>query len=177
MSDHSTNNWNDEIERLLNQIRNNCIELEQFHTKTYFGIKKIVVWFKLPIIVLSSINALVAVALTNYVQQQYISGANASISFIIGTLTSISLYLKIEDRLEQELDASKEYHKLAIEIFKVLSLKIQDRGTDGDVFLSDVYNNYVKLIERGSLLNMEIKDKLKIELPFGVESIKIISND
>ena len=41
----------DEIEKLLNQIRNNCIELEQFHTKTYFGIKNIVVWFKLPIII------------------------------------------------------------------------------------------------------------------------------
>jgi len=169
MSDHSTNNWNDEIEKLLNQIRNNCIELEKIHKRKYFGIKNIVVFFKLPIIILSSINALVAVSLTNYINQEYISGANASISFIIGTLTSISLYLKIEDKLEQELDASKNYHLLAIEIYKILSLRIEDRGTDGDVFLSNTYNNYVKLIERGNLLDTEVLDKLKIELPIGVD--------
>jgi hypothetical protein len=177
MSEQSTNNWNDEIEKLLNQIRNNCIELENIHKQKYFGIKNIVVFFKLPIIVLSSINALVAVALTNYIKQDYISGANAGISFIIGTLTSISLYLKIEDKLEQELIASKEYHLLAIKIYKILSLKIEDRGTDGDVFLSDTYNNYVKLIERGNLLDTVITDKLKIDLPIGIESIKIISNE
>jgi len=166
----TSNNWNAEIESLLNDIRLNSIELENHHKEHYFNVKNIVIWFKLPIIVLSSLNAIIAVALTNYIQQNYISAANCFISFIIGTLTSISLYMKIEDRLESELLASKEYHKLSIEIYKLLSLKIEDRGIDGDAFLNDIYNEYVKLFEKSNINTNEFTDKLKIELPIGIKN-------
>jgi hypothetical protein len=112
------------------------------------------------------------VSLTNYIKQDYISGANATISFIIGTLTSVSLYLKIEDRLETELDASKHYHKLAIEIFKTLSLKIDDRGTEGGVFLSTCFNEYIKLFEKSNLTDVDFSDKLKLDLPIGVKVVE-----
>ena len=49
---NNTNNWNQEIELLLNKIRSNCVDLENFHKKKYFGLKKIVIYFQLPIIIL-----------------------------------------------------------------------------------------------------------------------------
>ena len=76
MSEVSSSNWNKQIEGVLNDIRLNCNELEEFHKTKYFSIKNIVVWFKLPIIILSSLNAIVAVSLTNYIEQQYISLSN-----------------------------------------------------------------------------------------------------
>ena len=163
MSDITSSNWNRQIEGVLNDIRLNCNTLEDFHREQYFSVKKIVVYFKLPIIILSSLNAIVAVSLQPYLDQSYISASNCGLSFIIGTLTSISLYLKIEDRLETELLASKEYHKLSIDIYKVLSLKNEDRAVDGDKFLNDTYNAYVKLFERSNLLDIDFKDKMKIE--------------
>jgi len=175
MSETSTNGWNTEIEVLLNQIRTNAIDLEEFHKGLYFKLKGLLVYFNLPVIILSSINALVAVALTSYLPQNVISGMNAGISFVIGTLTSIGMYLKINDRLENELEASKAYHKLSIEIYKVLSLKIDDRNTDGGIFMNEVYGEYIKLFERSNLMDIDMKDKLKLELPFGVEPLKIIS--
>ena len=66
MSDVSSSNWNKQIEAVLNDIRLNCNELEEFHKKKYFSVKSVVVWFKLPIIILSSLNAIVAVSLTIY---------------------------------------------------------------------------------------------------------------
>jgi len=169
----SSNNWNDSIERLLDNIRLNCIELEQHHKKLYFSIKNIVVYFKLPIIILSSINAIASVALTDYLAQNIISATNCLISFFIGVLTSISLYLKIEDRLENELLASKEYHKLSIEIYKILSLKTEDRAIDGDQFLNDIYNEYIKLYDRSNLNENELNDQLKkdINKQFGISLI------
>jgi hypothetical protein len=173
----SSNNWNDNIERLLNDIRLNCIELEKHHTKLYFSIKNIVVYFKLPIIILSSLNAITAVALQSYIAQNIISAMNCLLSFIIGVLTSVSLYLKIEDRLENELLASKEYHKISIEIYKILSLKVTDRSIDGDQFLNDIYNEYIKLYDRSNLGDFELSDKLKSELKREIDvSIKIIEN-
>ena len=167
----TSSNWSREIERLLDQIRTNSIELESHHKQKYFAIKKLTVWFRVPVIVLSSINALVAVSLTQYLPQNIISGMNAGISFIIGTLTSIGLYLKIEDRAEGELEASRSYHVLALNIFKILSLKDNDRGVDGDIFLSTCFSEYIKLFEQSGLSDVEFMDKLKIELVVGIENI------
>jgi hypothetical protein len=164
MSDNSSNSWNDKTEELLNDIRKNCILLEEHHRTYYFRIKKIIVYFKLPIIFLSSLNAISAVAFQNYINQNYISAFNCFLSFSIGTLTSVSLYLRIEDRLETSLSSSKEYHKLSIEIYKMLSLKKSDRSIDADQFLNDVYNTYTKLFEKSNLLQVEIIDNLKKEI-------------
>lgn len=157
----SSNNWNDKIEKLLDDIRMNSNELSDHHKRLYFSIKNIVVYFKLPIIILSSLNAIIAVSLTNYINQDIISGSNCLISFFIGILTSISLYLKIEDKLENENDMSKEYHKLGIDIYRILSLRNDDRGIDGDQYLNNVYNQYIKLYERSNLNDINLIDKLK----------------
>lgn len=160
-SDDSSQSWNDNTERLLENIRMNCIKLEAFHREYYFRIKKIIVYFKLPIIIMSSLNAILAVSMGEYLPQEYISVLNCGISFVVGTLTSISLYLRIEDRLESSLSSSKEYHKLSIEIFKMLSLRKSDRSIDADQFLNDIYGNYVKLFERSNLLTNDFIDELK----------------
>jgi hypothetical protein len=166
----SSDNWTPKIEKLLNDIRLNCIILEESHKKSYFDVKKIVFYFKIPVIFLSSLNAITAVAFQGYLDQAYISATNCGLSFIIGLLTSLSLYLKIEDRLENELLASKEYHKLSIDIFKILTLEVDGRGVNGDVYLTDSYNQYVKLYERTNLIDANITDKLKKLDMFGVSS-------
>jgi hypothetical protein len=173
---NSSNNWNDNIEKLLNQIRLNCIELNKHHKTQYFKIKNIVVYFKIPIIVFSSINAITSIGLQSYLAQDYISNLNCGISFIIGILTSISLYLKIEDKLENELYASKEYNKLSIDIFKILKLKIDDRGIDGDQYLNNIYNEYIKLLDRTNLNEIDLIDLLKEKIDFEINSFKF-SND
>ena len=109
-------------------------------------------------------NAIASVAFQSYVEQSYISALNCGLSFIISTLTSISLYLRIEDRLEQSLTSSKEYCKISLEIYKMLSLKKSDRSTDADAFLNDMYNQYIKLFEKSNLLHNEFIDNLKTDL-------------
>jgi hypothetical protein len=173
---NSSNNWNDNIEKLLNQIRLNCIELHAQHKKQYFKIKNIVVYFKIPIILFSSLNAIASVSLQAYMAQEYISELNCGISFVIGLLTSISLYLKIEDKLENELFASKEYNKISIDIFKILKLKEMDRGIDGDQYLNNIYNEYIKLLDRTNLSENNLVDLLKEKIDFEINSFKF-SND
>jgi hypothetical protein len=167
----SSDNWSPKVEKLLNDIRLNCIVLEENHKKKYFDVKKVVFWFKIPTIFLSSANAITAVAFTRYLDQAYISAINCGLSFIIGLLTSLSLYMKVEDKLENELLSSKSYHKMSIDIFKILTLEVEGRGIDGDVYLNSVYNEYVKLYERTNLIDENIHDKLKkLDIGFGLSS-------
>jgi len=167
----SSDNWTPKVKKLLNDIRLNCIVLEENHKKKYFDVKKVVFWFKIPIIFMSSLNAITAVAFTSYLDQAYISATNCGLSFVIGLLTSLSLYMKVEDKLENELLSSKSYHKLSIDIYKILMLEVEGRGIDGDVYLNNIYNEYVKLYERTNLLDENIHDKLKkIDIGFGISS-------
>jgi len=167
MSDTSEN-WDKRTEELLEKIRVNSIELENYHKKRYFGVKRALVWYRLPVIILSSLNALIAVSLTEYISQNIISATNATISFVIGTVSSISLFLQIENQLQSENDACRDYHKLSIDIFRILSLDETNRGINGDLYLNQVYNSYVKLYERSNLLDEEFADKLKLVMDFGV---------
>ena len=58
-----------------------------------------------------------------------------------------------------------------IDIFKILTLETEGRGIDGDVYLNNIYNEYVKLYERTNLVDENIHDKLKkLDIGFGVSS-------
>jgi hypothetical protein len=72
---------------------------------------------------------------------------------------------------------SKEYHKLGIDIYRILSLRTEDRGIDGDQYLNNVYNQYIKLFERSNLNDIELTDKLKSNIDFIIGKFGTDSDD
>ncbi len=57
---------NEDIETLLENIRQNCVVMNKEHKKRYLYLKNILIRFRLPIIGLSGINSVVAVGLQPY---------------------------------------------------------------------------------------------------------------
>ena len=90
---------------------------------------------------------------------------NLFISMLITIMTSIKLYLSITNNLNREIELSRDFYILAIDIFKHLNLT-NNRPNAND-YLNDCYSNYIKLTEKSNLLN-----KLK-----GDELIKLDDND
>ena len=76
--------WSNDIENLLEEIRQNSINLSNSHKNSYFFYKKTAKYFRLPTIILSSINGVASVGLTNYLDQQHISGLVCLLSVVIG---------------------------------------------------------------------------------------------
>jgi hypothetical protein len=67
--------------------------------------------------------------------------------------------------MEQELIASKNFQLLSYNIYKVLSLERDHRVEKGRLFLDEIYNEYIKLIENSNLIkNKKLKDALA-EIP------------
>lgn len=54
--------------------------------------------------------------------------------------------------MEVELNSSKDFYILAIDIFKMLSLTAENRGVDGKTFLDEKYQVYCKLIETSDII-------------------------
>ena len=152
--------WSNDIESLLEEIRQNSINLSNSHKNSYFFYKKTAKYFRLPTIILSSINGVAAVGLTAYLDQQHISGLVCLLSVLIGIINSIELFLKVNDNMEIEREMSKEFYTLSIDIYKILQLERGNRQVSGLNYLEKKYNTYQKLFEQSNLIQGQLNDRL-----------------
>lgn len=159
-SDESNDSWSTDRENLLDSIRYNCAILNELHKQQYFYFKGFSKYFRVPLLLLSGINSVFSIGLNNYIDQKTVSLICCLISLITGIITSIELYLGIETSMANELDASRDFYLLSIDIFKTLNLKRENRSVDGNVYLESCLSKYSKLFENSNVLTKNIKDKL-----------------
>ena len=152
--------WTSDIEQILDQVRENSVWLSQHHKKKYFYYKNVSDYFRIPTIVVSSIASVASVGLTNYVAQENISGIVCLLSLSVGIINSIELYLRIQDNLENELNTSKAYYALSIDLHKLLNLSQVNREGDPKQVLNDYYKRYEDLVQESNLLSASYPDKL-----------------
>ena len=153
-------NWSDDIEKVLESIRHNASVMSEFHKKNFIDFKAQLKYYKIPIIVISGLNSVIAVGLQPYMDQGIISGSNCLLALLCGIIGSIELFLGIQASMENELMASKNFYLLAVDIYKTLTLKRQHRNATGKDYLEEKYSEYTKLYENAQVIKSKLKDKL-----------------
>jgi hypothetical protein len=161
--------WTPDIESVLEQIRINSVILSKQHKKRYFYLIETLKYFRLPVIMLSSINSIISVGLQPYINQGTISMMTCLLALICSVIGSVELYLTIQKSMDNELTSSKDYYILSIDIYKTLSLSKEHRPMPAKEYLDSKYNEYVKLYENSNLLEKKIMDKLN-PLPIEMSS-------
>jgi hypothetical protein len=154
------NDWSEDIELVLQNIRSNAVTLSSEHKKLYFSYKNVLQYFRLPIIVISGINSIVSVGFQEYMKQTDISMTTCVLALVCSIIASIELYLAIQKSMEQSLIASKEFYLLSVDIQKTLLLVRDHRPIPAKEYLEKCYNTYVKLFENSDVLDKKIVDKL-----------------
>ena len=169
--------WTDDIDKVLDNIRINCVILNKLHKQRYFELKSSLKYYRLPVIILNGINSIFAVGLQPYINQGTISLTNSLIALTCGIVGSIELYFGIQKRLENDMISQRDYYLLSIDIFKTLSLDKSNRPIPAKDFLEKSYNVYTKLIESSSTLARVKGDKLiPIDFPLLDDEIVISPN-
>jgi len=164
--------WSDDIDKVLDNIRINCVIMSKLHKQRYFELQSSLKYYRMPVIILNGINSIFAVGLQPYIYQGTISLTNSLIALTCGIIGSIELYLGIQKRLENDMISQRDYYLLSIDIFKTLSLDKTNRPTPSKDYLEKSYNVYTKLIESSSTLAKVKVDKLiQIDLDIDVENI------
>jgi len=149
--------WSEEQESILEKIRINCIVLAETHRRNFYEYKSLSKVFDIPIIVISTLSASFSVGSQEYLPQHLISTTTCSISMLVAILSSIKLYLHLEENLKLESELSKQFNLLSLDIFKILHLNKTDRSIDGLIYLNKKYTNYCHLIEQINLLRKKLK--------------------
>lgn len=147
--------WTPKIDALLHILRENCNYMSKYHNFKYQFYKERLKWFRIPIIVLSAINAFTAVGLQPYTAQRNISTINSIISLLCGILTSVELFLNIQKKMENDLMSHKDYYTMSMDIFKMVSLDLHKRNVNGRDFLDDKITDFKKLIQSSNIIDVD----------------------
>lgn len=154
------NNYTTDIEIYLENVRLNCVILQKVHKKRYFALKSYLKYFKIPNIIIASSTSVLSVGMTQYWEQSFISGMTCLLSLLSAIITSIELYLGIENNMVKEEQISRSYYLLGTNIFKMLSLTRENRKINGNDYLNEIFSEYNKLIEKSSFIKASVEDKL-----------------
>jgi hypothetical protein len=152
--------WTTKMELILKIIRKEANVLSEYHNYKYTLYKGRLRYFRIPIIVLSAINAFTAVGLQGYLAQELISIINAVVSLICGIITSIELFLNVQKKMESELNSHKDYYHLNLDIFKVITLEPEKRNIDGKSFLDDKFSEFQKLLQNSNAIDTSLMPDL-----------------
>jgi hypothetical protein len=162
--------WSTDIEQVLENIRQNCVILSKAHKQNYFNLKENLKYYRLPVIILSSINSIASVGLVPYMEQGIVSIITCLLALICSMIGSIELYLAIQKGMESELISQRDYYLLGVDIYKTLSLSQEHRPIPAKDYLEKCYNSYCKLMESSNALSKKLEDKL-CPLPFPLISV------
>lgn len=157
--------WDDETLKILNKIRLNSIFLSEKHRRKFFLYKSVNNYFDIPIIVLSVFASSFAVGSQSYIEQELISLISCGISILITIISSIKIYLNLDNILKNELEMSKAFYLLSIDIYKTLHVLPEKRQSKALDYLNDIYVKYSKLYEKSHLLKKRFKSDMLIDLP------------
>ena len=160
------NIWSDTEYKILENVRINSVNLSEYHRRRYYHFKSFAKYFDLPILFLSSFSASFLMGANNFIGSQgTINLIGCGFNTCITLISSIKLYLNINENMKLENDMSKEFYSLAIDIYKVLALNPEERGESGLSYLHKKYNQYTKLVESSNLLKSRFKTDQLVVIP------------
>jgi hypothetical protein len=156
----TASSWSDDIEFVLKNILYNSNVLSSQHKTNYLQYKARLKFYKIPVIILSAVNSVISVGLSQFIKQDAVSVITCLLSLICGCISSIELFMNINKNQEIELDAYRGFSGLSIKVSSTLKLERENRDAHGTQFLTNAISEYNRLFENSLVLIVSIDDKL-----------------
>ena len=151
----------EDVDILLEKIRVNSILLSNAHKERYVELKSSLKYYKIPVIVISGISALISVAQA-FIPQDIITICNGLFGLSCSIIVSIELYLGISAQLAQSASLTKEFYSLSTDIYKTLSLSNENRTENSLTYLESIYGTYTSLCANSYIIVKQLDDQLLV---------------
>ena len=159
-SNTNINKWTSDVENVLECIAFNSGLMCEHHKHQYEILIHKLLYYKIPIIFISSLNSVFAIGLNNYIEQNIVSTITCLLSLMCACISSTELYLSIQKRSDAELISYRSFYLLSLKVNSVLKLNRANRSIDGDIFLTTCLNEYSSLFENSQVNGLGELDKL-----------------
>jgi len=158
--DSTESSWTDDIEEVLRNINYNSDCLQEEHRRMYLYLKCQLYYYRTPIIIFSTLNSFLCVALVNYIPQESASVINSMISLLCACISAIELFIGINKGMETSLTAYHGYKLLTVRISSCLKLARCNRELEGLPFLKEIISEYNNLFEQSLVISPYVDDIL-----------------
>lgn len=152
--------WHDKQEDFLRKIELQCNTYHGYFNKDYVYYHGLSSRFNIPILVISSVNALTAISLNDFLSQRYVSILNAVLSACTGIMGSLQLYMKINEKMANALRSGILMKRLALKISKELSIDRDQRATEGNAFLQECFSEFNAALEQSNPVEKRVANFL-----------------
>jgi hypothetical protein len=159
-SDTTIESWSKDIENILDNLLENINTLQAEHKHLYIQLQAKLIWFRIPLILLSSLNSVFSVGLSEYVDQSLVSTINCLISLICACISSVELFLNINKNMETTLQSYHGYKLLGIRISSCRKLDREHREKNAIGFMNECISEYKNLLEQSIVLITDLDDEL-----------------
>jgi len=159
-SDTTIESWSRDIEIILDNLLENINTLQAEHKKLYIQLQAKLIWFRIPLILLSSLNSVFSVGLSDYVDQSLVSTINCLISLMCACISSVELFLNINKNMETTLQSYHGYKLLGIRISSCRKLDREHREKNALGFMNECISEYKNLLEQSIVLITDLDDEL-----------------
>jgi hypothetical protein len=139
--------WTNDQELILRRISYNSGLMSDHHRSEYYRLIAQLKWFRIPIIIISSINSVFSVGLSNYIEQSVVSVITCLLSLTVSCIGSIELYLALQKKSDSELISYRSFYTLALKINTTLDLEKENRNQEGEPFLHAMIAEYQSCFE------------------------------
>ena len=147
MEDAFKKTWSSDQEEILRRISYNSGLMSNHHRTEYYTLVGQLKWFRIPIIIISSINSVFSVGLGSYVANEIVSVITCLLSLVVSCIGSVELYLGLQKKSDNELISYRSFYTLALRINTCLDLEVENRNQEGDPFLAEIIAEYRALFE------------------------------
>ena len=152
--------WTADKELILTNLLDNIKKLQNIHRVKYISLKQYLTYFRVPLIILSSMNSVFSVGLTLFISQKDTSVINCIFSLVCAIISAIELFLQVQRSMELELTSYHQYKMLAIKISSTLKLERTNREIEGTSFLNQVIDEYKNIVQNSIVNNDDVEDRL-----------------
>ena len=152
--------WSVCQEDVLERIAYNASQMSEHHRQGYYQLINQLKFYKIPIIIISSMNSVFSVGLNNYIDQNIVSTLTCLLSLIVSCISSIELYLSLQRRSDSELVSYRAFYNLSLKISTTLKLDREQRQGEGDQFLTQMISEYQACFENALCNGLGEHDRL-----------------
>jgi hypothetical protein len=158
-----TDNWHDKEEAFLIKLESQCNTYANYYNKDYMYYHSLASKFNIPILIISALNALCAIALNDFLEQRFVSILNAVLSAGTGVLGSVQLYMKINEKMTNAVRSQMLMKRLALKISKELSIDRETRSSDGQIFLQECFSEFNAALEQANPIEKKLLNFLSLD--------------
>lgn len=153
--------WTYDIEDVLDKIRINSTFLSAHHKKRFIEYADKIKYYRIPVLILSASASVFSIAGTHFLPQSQVSLGNCGLGLIAGIITSIELFYNIAENMKSELQSSRAFYALSVDIYKTLALLPSNRNPEARSYLEQCFTEYLKLTEQSNILEKNVTDYLQ----------------